>query len=126
MEKYLLLIALIIVGVFGQILLKMTAAQLVPQLPEINSVGTLLQAIFIFLKSYKILSLILIYATGFFLWFLCLTKFQLSYAFPLMTATIYMLILFFSWVFLKEPLTAMRIAGALFIAAGILFIAKSA
>jgi len=51
MEKYLLLIVAILLGTTGQILLKMGVNQSMPQLPEIHSLGTLLQTIFIFLKK---------------------------------------------------------------------------
>ncbi|MFH1575547.1 MAG: hypothetical protein ABIB55_01215 [Candidatus Nealsonbacteria bacterium] len=125
MVKYLLLLVLIFIGTAGQILLKTTANQLVPTLPEINSFGTLMQTIFIFLKNYKILSVILLYAAGFFLWFLTLTKFELNYAFPLMIAAVYGLVLFFSWMFLKESVTTLKILGILIIAVGIILIAKS-
>lgn len=124
MEKYLLLLLIVAIGTAGQIILKLTTNQLVPTLPEINSWGSLLQTIFIFLKSYKILSLVLLYAVGFFLWFLALTKFELSYAFPI-TAVTYALILIFSWLFLKESITALRVAGVLTIILGIILVAKS-
>ncbi len=125
MEKYLLLVALICVGTAGQILLKLTTNQLMPQLPEINSLGSLLQVFFIFLKNYKILLLVLLYAAGFFLWFLALTKFEISYSFPIVLASVYVLILLFSWIFLKENITALRLAGILSIALGIVLITKS-
>lgn len=125
MEKYLLLLMVVIIGTLGQILLKITANQLTPQLPEIQSFGTLLQAIFIFLKNYKILLLVLLYGLGFFIWFLALTKFELSHAFPLISI-IYVLVLAVSWIFLKEQISALGILGSLFIMLGIFFVAKSA
>lgn len=125
MGKYFLLLVIVIVGTAGQILLKLTNNQLAPQLPEINSFKSLLQAIFIFLKNYKILSIVLLYATGFFLWFLALAKFELSYAFPLTTATIFGLVLLFAWIFLKEDITTLRVVGTLAIAVGIILVAKS-
>lgn len=125
MVKYLLLLIIIIVGTAGQILLKLTNNQLVQQLPEINSLKNLAQTVFIFLKSYKILSIILLYAAGFFLWFLALAKFELSYAFPLTTAAVLGLVFLFAWIFLKEDVTILRALGTLIIAIGIILVAKS-
>ena len=124
MEKYLLLLIAAIIGICGQILLKMGVNQSASQLPEIHSFGALLQAVFIFLKNYQILSAIFLYGLGLFVWLFILTKFELSYVFPL-TAIIYVFILLFSWLFLKEDITVLRVAGVLLIAFGIFLVIKS-
>lgn len=124
MTKYLLLLIAALIGVCGQILLKMGVDQAAPHLPKINSLGNLLQTVFIFLKNPKILSAIILYGSGFFLWLLILTKFELSYVFPLL-AIVYVLLLIFSWLFLKENITALRVLGTLIIVIGIILVAKS-
>ena len=101
MEKYLLFLIAIFIGTFGQILLKMEANQLIPLIPEIHSLRSLWSTVFIFLTNYKILFVIFLYVLGFFIWVFILTKFELSYAFPIM-AIIYALVLFFSWIFLQQ------------------------
>lgn len=124
MGKYFLLLAVIFIGAAGQIFFKMTVNQLIPQLPEIRSFGDLMQNVFIIMRNYKILSVLALYGVGFFLWFFSLTKFELSYAFPMM-AIIYILIFLASWLIFKENISAIRIAGNVLIALGVVLIAKS-
>ena len=124
MEKYLLLLIVALTGASGQILLKMGASQSLPQLPEIHSLGTLLQTVFIFLKNYQILLAIFLYGSGLFFWLFVLTKFELSYVFPL-TAIVYVSVMLFSWLILKENVSALRIMGTLTIIIGIYLAAKS-
>ncbi len=124
MEKYLLLIIVLLTGTFGQIILKSEANRLIPFLPEMNSLGSFLSAALIFLKSYKILLVLFLYGLGFLTWIFILTKFELSYVFPLM-AVIYGLVLFFSWLIFKENISALRIIGTLIIILGIILVAKS-
>ena len=122
MEKYLLLLIMALIGTFGQIVLKTEVNQLLPLLPKIDSLGSFLSVIFILLKNLKILSVIFFYGLSFFIWFFVLTKFELSYALPIVAAVIYILVLFFSWLFLKESLTTLRILGTLTIIIGIILI----
>lgn len=124
MEKYFLLLFVIFTGTFGQILLKSEANRLIPSLPEINSWANFLSAALIFLKSYKILLVLFLYGLGFFTWIFVLTKFELSYVFPLM-AVVYGLVLLLSWLLLKEGINTLRIIGTLIIILGIILVAKS-
>ena len=124
MEKYLLLLIVLFTGILGQILLKIEANQLVPLLPEIDSLGKFLLVVFSFLKNFKILLVLFLYGLGFFTWIFILTKFELSYVFP-MLVIIYPLVLFFSWIFLKEDITTLRVLGTLIIVIGIILVAKS-
>lgn len=124
MEKYLLLLIVLFTGVFGQILLKIEANHLLPLLPEIDSFKNLLLVVLSFLKNFKILLVIFLYGLGFLTWIFILTKFELSYAFPMLVIA-YPLVLFFSWLFLKEDITVLRILGTLIITIGIILIAKS-
>ncbi|KKS07022.1 MAG: Multidrug resistance protein, SMR family [Parcubacteria group bacterium GW2011_GWB1_41_4] len=124
MEKYLLLLIVLFTGILGQILLKIEANQLVPLLPEIDSLGKFLLVVFSFLKNFKILLVLFLYGLGFLTWIFILTKFELSYVFP-MLVIIYPLVMFFSWIFLKEDITTLRVLGTLIIVIGIILVAKS-
>ena len=124
MEKYLLLLIVLFTGILGQILLKIEANQLVPLLPKIDSLGNFLLVVFSFLKNFKILLVLFLYGLGFLTWIFILTKFELSYVFP-MLVIIYPLVLFFSWIFLKEDITTLRVLGTLIIVIGIILVAKS-
>ena len=124
MEKYLLLLIVLFTGILGQILLKIEANQLVPLLPKIDSLGNFLLVVFSFLKNFKILLVLFLYGLGFLTWIFILTKFELSYVFP-MLVIIYPLVMFFSWIFLKEDITTLRVLGTLIIVIGIILVAKS-
>jgi len=124
MEKYLLLLIVLFTGIFGQILLKIEANQLASLLPKIDSLGNFLSVVFSFLKNFKILLVIFLYGFGFLTWIFILTKFELSYVFPIL-AIIYPLVLFFSWIFLKEDITILRVLGTLIIVIGVILVAKS-
>jgi len=124
MLKYSLLLLAILIGAIGQILLKIGVNQSLPQIGNVNSFKEIFLIIFIFLKNYWIVTAILLYALGLFVWLFILTKFELSYVFPLM-ASIYIFILLFSWIFLKENIDLLRIIGTILITIGIILIAKS-
>ena len=124
MAKYLLFLLLLFLGTAGQILLKMEANQLMPLAPKINSFGSFMSVIFLFLRSYKILMVLFLYGIGFFTWIFILSKFELSYAFPIM-AIMYIVILFSSWIFLGEHINVLRIIGTLVISIGIALSLKS-
>jgi len=124
MEKYFLLLIVLFTGILGQILLKIEANQLVPLLPKIDSLENLLLVVFSFLKNFKILLVIFLYGLGFLTWIFILTKFELSYVFP-MLVIVYPLVMFFSWIFLKEDITTLRILGTLIIVIGVILVAKS-
>ncbi|MBU4285177.1 EamA family transporter [Patescibacteria group bacterium] len=124
MSKYVLLLLLLLTGSIGQIILKLGVNQSISQIQEFNSIASLFKNILILLKSYWIISAIFLYAFGFIIWLFTLTKFELSYAFPLLAAT-YIVIMLFSWFFLKEDINTLRIIGTIAITIGIFLIAKS-
>lgn len=57
-------------------------------------------------------------------WMIAMTKFEISYAYPY-TALGFVLILIFSVLLFQEPLNFYKIAGMLFIIAGIVIISRS-
>ncbi len=125
MAKYFLLIIVVLMGAFGQILLKLGVNQLAPRIPKINSFQSIFQVIFTYLTNYFILSVLVLYGMGFFLWLTILSKFQLSFAFPAASAAVYLLIILCSWLFLHENVTLWRVAGTLLIAIGIFLVLLS-
>ena len=52
-------------------------------------------------------------------WMAAMTKFDLSYAYPLMSLS-FVLVLIFSALFFHEPVTAAKVLGVIFIMAGII------
>jgi len=53
---------------------------------------------------------------------IALSKIQLSVAYPIMTAGGFLLITMFSFLYLKENITLLQVAGLVFVAIGIVFI----
>ncbi len=64
---------------------------------------------------------LLVYVVSFLLYVFILPRFQLSYISPITTGSIYILVMVVSYVVFKERLSALQIAGALMILAGVLF-----
>lgn len=122
MANYFLLIITVLIGAVGQTLLKLGVNQSTPHIQGISSFQNILHAIFVYLTNYFILLSLAIYSVGFFLWLTVLSKFQLSFAFPVITATTFLLIMLCSWLFLHENITPLRVAGTLLISIGIFLI----
>jgi drug/metabolite transporter (DMT)-like permease len=57
-------------------------------------------------------------------WMAAMTRFELNYAYPFMSLA-FVIVMFFSVVFLKEPLTSQSIFGTLMVVAGLTVIARS-
>ena len=58
------------------------------------------------------------------LWLLVLSKSELSYAYP-MIAVGYIVVVFLSWLFLKESLGLLRLSGLALICVGVVLVARS-
>lgn len=122
-EKYLLMLLIIFAGAIGNVFLKLGLSQAL--LPEIHSLKDIFQTIFILLKNRWIWLVFLIYGPGILIYLYLLRKSELSYFFPILTSAVFILVLFFSWVFLKENVTLLRLMGTLVIALGVFLVAKS-
>jgi drug/metabolite transporter (DMT)-like permease len=122
MIKYVLLAVMVAIGSFGQIMLKLGVEQSSGRVGTISSVMDIARAAILFLRNYYILGGVVLYGIGFFLWLAALTKFELSYAYPIM-ASVYIFILLLSWLLLGEHISAVRIIGTLVIAVGIAIVA---
>lgn len=94
-------------------------------IPEINSLKSVFQAVFILLKNRWIWLVFLIYGPSALIYFYLLRKSELSYLFPILASATYVFVLLLSWIFLKENITFLRVMGTLLVALGIFFVAKS-
>lgn len=113
--KFLLLAASMSLAVLGQFLLKkgVLASTLTPSMESV--VKTLFSPyVFTGFATYAISSII---------WLFVLQKFPLSVAYPALSLT-YVAIVILSFLFLKEPLTSIKIAGILLIILGVYFLFK--
>lgn len=124
MEKYLLFLLVALIGAGSSVLIKSGINHSMALLPKINSLKDIIQSAFILLKNPWILAAFCLYVPGLLLYLFILTKFELSYAFPLISA-VYIFILLFSWIFLKEDINTLKIIGTLIIILGIILVAKS-
>lgn len=59
-----------------------------------------------------------------FFWMAAMTKFDISFAYPFMSAS-FIMVLFFSVIFLNEPMTWQKVIGMLFIVTGIFITSRS-
>lgn len=103
------------IAVAGQFLLKkgIEASTLAPNLSSI--IKTIFSPyVFFGFLAYGISSIF---------WLFVLQRFPLSVAYPALSLT-YIVILFISFFFLKEPLVASKIAGVSFIVIGVFFLFK--
>lgn len=121
MTSYLLLVLVIFIGATGQIMMKIGANQISSGLGKIDSPSALSKAALLCLTNPYTVSVLILYGLGFFIWILTLTRFDLSFAFPVV-AVIYILVIAASWLILKEQITFLRLIGSLIIAFGIILV----
>ncbi len=67
---------------------------------------------------------IIIYCLSIFFWLYALSRVDLSFAYPFLAVS-YVLILLFSWMFLGESISMLRIAGVVVICFGVFLISQS-
>lgn len=119
MERYFLLALAIAIGSGGQILMKLGVNQLSLQMQKVGSWQNFWHLVFLLLRNPLILSAIGIYGAGFFVWLFTLSRFELSFALPVV-AGVYVVVMLLAWIFLRESITPLRVAGTLLIALGII------
>lgn len=118
MQIFILILTAVVIGVTGQLIIKKG----VLSLGGIGGGGLLaffLRAAF----SPWIVGGILLYVLGTAVWLILLTKVDVSYAYPMLSLG-YIFVLLFSFVFLHEPLTAIKFLGTLLIVIGVSLIAS--
>ena len=114
------LLASMILGVVGQVFIKSGLNSLGNLNFSSALIGSYLK---IFLSPFVFLGICL-YFMGVFFWLYALSKVDLSYAFPFVSFS-YVLIVLFSWVFLGEHISHLRWAGVIAISIGVFLISRS-
>lgn len=114
MAKVLLYIC-ILLGVVGQVLLKRGINEVAVSHPPIPAL------IVLSLRNPPVIAGFLLYGISAILWIIVLSRVDLSVAYPSISVG-YVLILLFSWFYLKEPLNLARVAGVLLISAGVILL----
>lgn len=117
-----LIFACIAIGVTGQLLLK-TGITKIGRIDSMALANPL--SILVKMASNPIIILALsLYVIGTILWLVVLSRENLSFAYPILGFS-YVLVVLMSKVMLDEPVTAMRLAGAVTISLGVIIITKS-
>lgn len=114
MFKFIILIIAVISNVGAQISLRYGMRSI-----KINRDSNLVYTLLIVLKNGYIWQGLLLYGIGFALYLYILSKFEVSYIYPILTASIFILLLTFSSFLLGESLTLKKIVGILIIIIGI-------
>lgn len=106
----------LVLNVISQLMLKMAMTGLGEFHVGDSSVAYIFSMI-----NLEIIGGLLLYGGGTVLWLLCLTKLDISFAYPVSTAQ-YLLIFWGGWYFFQEAMSAYRIAGLAIICVGVVII----
>ncbi len=108
--------------VIAQLLLKVGMNQVGPvELSDIVAVTKLVIKVFL---TPPLLAGVLLYILSSFFWLIGLSRVELSYAYPFVGLA-YVLVVLFSWLFLKEAVTLIRWAGVILIVAGVFIVSRT-
>jgi multidrug transporter EmrE-like cation transporter len=114
MLKYLALFLAIAVNALAQISLRFAMRKI-----TINKQSDLVSKIFEIAANKYVWAGLILYGIGFSLYLFILSKFEVSYIYPIVTASIFLLLFILSYFLLNELITIKRIIGILIIIAGI-------
>jgi multidrug transporter EmrE-like cation transporter len=109
-----MLVAVIVINVLGQLLMKMGINELKPL--DFHD-GAVLEVLRIFSNKYVLFG-ISAYAIGTFFWLYVLSKMELSLSYPILSSS-YVLIAILSWIIFGESMSWTKIAGIGVICTGI-------
>jgi len=119
-QSYALLLIAVAVTVGAQLLLKAGMNQIGEVQLSLAGVSKLItQAV----TNYYVIGALFALATSFLMWLVILSKVKLSVAIPF-TALNYVFILFFSWMFLRETISAPQLIGVMVIIFGLFLVVK--
>ena len=119
-QTYFILFFGLVFTVAAQVLMKYGASKNGPiEFSAKNLIGLVPQVF----TNLHLLSGLIFLGVGFFLWLVVLSRLKLSVAIPF-TSLNYVLILFFSWLFLKETITLPQFLGVGLIIFGLVLIAR--
>lgn len=91
------------------------------ELGDIDAVARLVLKVFL---TPALLTGVLLYILSSFFWLIGLSQVELSYAYPFVGLA-YVLVVLFSWLFLKESVTLIRWAGVMLIVAGVFLVSRT-
>ncbi len=121
MNKYGLLLLVILFNTSANLLLKKGSSSI--NFPSSFTSTEITSLLFQAVTNVFIVSGLIIFATGFFLWVLVLNKIQVSIAVPMMSMS-YILITLVAFFFLSEPITITKAIGITLIILGVFFISR--
>jgi drug/metabolite transporter (DMT)-like permease len=110
----------VITGAIGQVMLKKGMTNLGPLTLSTKELPTLIGKIA--LNPFIVIGLA-IYVGGIIFWLVALSRVDLSFAYPFASLS-YVLMMFASWIFLKEEITLIRLAGSLVIVVGVWIVSR--
>ncbi|RXJ02944.1 transporter [Anaerobacillus alkaliphilus] len=118
MNKLVLIIVSVLLGSIGQVILKIGANKLgtLALHPQ-----TLITDLIRMVRVPEIIIGLLFFGSSFVLWVKVLTKFDLSYAYPMVSLG-YINVVVLSYFLFKEPFTTAKIAGIAFIIVGVIIL----
>jgi len=114
------IIAAVMISLIGQLLIKQGLNQLGPLDFSSNIIRTYLS---VFLSPCVFLGCLLCCFSVFF-WFYALSKVELSFAYSFLSLS-YVLVLLFSWAYLGEAVSMLRLSGVITICLGVYLVAHS-
>lgn len=118
MFKYILFILVVAIGTTGQLLLKHGVNSCAAKIGPVNSSTEAVHAAFVFLGNPFILLALTFSAFGVLVYLQLLLKFDLTFILPALSI-IYLSVLFFSWLLLREQISVLRVIGTLIITLGV-------
>ena len=119
MLKYLALLLAVTANTSAQISLRFAMRNI-----SINKQCDLVAKIFEVIANRYVWAGLFLYGIGVLLYLYMLSKFEVSYISPIVTASIFLLLIILSYLFLNEQITTKRIIGMLIIIAGIFIVSK--
>jgi multidrug transporter EmrE-like cation transporter len=121
-QTIILLACSILTTVFAQLLLKKGMSLLGSLNFSWNNFFGLISQIF---HNIWLASGLLLFGVSFLFWLFVISRVKLSMVYPISTSLNFILITFFSWLFLREQLSLAQFFGIMVIIAGIFILAKS-
>lgn len=122
-KSLILVIVSVLLGVLGQLLLKMGLTQVGP-LESLGGIGGLLQVGLKVFGNLKVLGGFAAYGISSLFWLAVLSEINLSLAYP-MLALNYVLVPLTAWLFLSESIPPLRWAGMAVIIVGVIIISRT-
>lgn len=119
MSKFFLLSLVIILNVLGHVFLKagMNKIGVISPVALLNDFGKIFSTPFIFVGLAS-------YVVSVAMYMVVLSKTHLSYAYPVLNSTAFVLIVLVSWQIFREPFSTFKWMGIVLIFAGVLLIGK--